>query len=107
MLSPKRPETLLSAVATALAPTLLIVIALALAMVVPRYATVVILSGAAAASTVFYLLKGFRTYHGVRAGPAYPQRHSTIRNEAGAGAHRRPVNSQQRETADRTAERVR
>jgi hypothetical protein len=107
MFSPKRPETLLSAVATAWAPTLLIVIALALAMVVPRHATVVILSGAVAAATVFYLLRDFRTYHGVRAGPAHPQRHGTTRDVAGAGAHRRPVNSQRPQTADKTAERVR
>jgi hypothetical protein len=107
MFSPKRPESLLSAVATAFVPTLLIVIALAVAMVVPRHATFVILSGAVLAATVFYLLRGFRTYHGVRAGPANRQRHGTTRDAVGAGAHHWPVNSRHPEPAEKTAERVR
>ena len=72
-----------------------------------RHATFVILSGAVLAATVFYLLRGFRTYHGVRAGPANRQRHGTTRDAVGAGAHHWPVNSRHPEPAEKTAERVR
>jgi lipopolysaccharide export LptBFGC system permease protein LptF len=70
MLSSRRPGTLLSAVFTALAPTLLIISALTVAMIVPRYATIVTLSGAALAAAVYYLLSRSRTSRGKRAGPA-------------------------------------
>ena len=102
----KRPDTLLSAVVTALAPTLLIVIALTVAMAVPRYAIIVILGGAAVAAAVYYLLSRSRTSRGVRAGPAPRQRHTTTR-DVSARASRWPVNSRRPDAADKTVERVR
>jgi hypothetical protein len=66
----KRPDTLLSAVVTALTPTLLIVVALIVAMAFPRHATIVILSGAAVAAAVYYLLSRSRTSRGVRVRPS-------------------------------------
>jgi hypothetical protein len=104
----KRPDTLLSAVVTALAPTVLILIALTVAMIIPRYATIVTLGGAAVSATVYSLLRRSRTSPRERAGPARPQRHTTTRQEvADAGAHRWPVNTRRPQAAENPLERVR
>jgi hypothetical protein len=106
MLPAKRQETPLSAVVTALAPTLLILIALTVAMVVPRHATIVILGGAAVTAAVFFLLRRSRTSRGVPAGSTHRRRH-TVTLDADASAHGWPVNSRRPDAADRTVERVR
>jgi hypothetical protein len=103
----KRPDTLLSAVVTALAPTMLIVIALIVAMVIPRYATIIILGGAAVAAAVYCLLSRSRTSRGVWAGSARWQRGTTTRDATGARAHRWSVNSRRPDMAGKPLERVR
>jgi hypothetical protein len=74
MLPAKRSGTLLPAVATALAPTLLILIAITVAMVSPEDPTLIILGGVAVAAAASYLLRRYRTSRGVPAGPADRQR---------------------------------
>jgi len=105
MLPAKRSQTLLSAMATALSPTLLILVAITVAMVIPEHATIIILGGVAVAVAASYLLRRYRSSRGVRAGPADRQRRST-RDAADASAHRWPVNSRRPDAADNTVERV-
>jgi hypothetical protein len=102
MPSSKRPGALISAVVTSLAPALLILVALIVAMVVPRHATVIVLGGAAVAvAAYFYLLNRSRTPRGVRAGRSPRQRDTATRREAGAEASRWPMNSRRPAAADR------
>jgi hypothetical protein len=107
MLPAKRSDTLLSAVAAALSPALLILIAITVAMVIPEHATIIILGSVAVAAAASYLLRRYRTSRGVRAGPADRQRRTTARDAADANAHRWPVNSRRPDAADKTVERVR
>jgi hypothetical protein len=106
MLSAKRSQTLLSAMATALAPTLLILVAITVAMVIPERATVIILGGVAVAVAASYRLRRYRSSRDARAGPADRQRRST-RDAADSRAHRWPVDSRRPDAADNTVERVR
>jgi hypothetical protein len=95
MLSIKRPETLLSAMVTALAPAGLMIVTLIMAMVVPRHATLIILGGAAVAAAVFFSLPiRSQTSRDARAGP---------RSEPAD----KPGTVDQPETVDKTLERVR
>jgi len=91
--------------ATALSPTLLILVAITVAMVIPEHATIIILGGVAMAMAASYLLGRYRSSRGVRAGPADRQRRST-RDATDASAHRWPVNSRRPDAADNTVERV-
>jgi uncharacterized membrane protein YdjX (TVP38/TMEM64 family) len=107
MLLAKRSETLLSTVITSLAPTLLILVALTVAMLAPQHATTIILVGATVAAATFYLLRRYRMSRGVQAGPAGRQRHSITRDAVDSSMHRWPVNSRRPDAADKTVERVR
>jgi hypothetical protein len=107
MLPAKRSQTLLSAMATALSPTLLILIAITVAMVIPEHATIIILGSVAVAAAAAYLLRRYRTSRGVRAGPADRQRRTTARPAPDVGAHRWPVNNRRAGAADNAVERVR
>ena len=107
MLPAKRSQTLLSAMATALSPTLLILIAITVAMVIPDHATIIILGSVAVAAAASYLLRRYRASRGVRAGPADRQRHTTAQEAPDAKAHRWPLNSRRPDVAHKTVERVR
>lgn len=99
----KRSETLLSAMATALTPTLLILIAITVAMVLPERATFIILGGVVAAAATSHLLGRYRIFRG---NPVDRQHRTTAQDDADASAPRWPVNGRRPDAADRTVERV-
>jgi hypothetical protein len=91
---------------TALAPTLLIMVALTAAMFVTEDAGVVIAGGAVAALVVFYLLRRGLLRRSARWAPA-AGRHGAATGGAKAAGPSWPVNGPRSGVADRVQERVR
>jgi hypothetical protein len=100
------PTTVLAMV-TALAPTLLIMVALTAAMFVTEDAGVLIAGGAVAALVVFYLLRRWLLRRSRRLDPAAGRHRAATGDAPKAAVHSWPVNSPRSGVADRVQERVR
>jgi hypothetical protein len=92
---------------TALAPALLIIVALTAAMFVTEDAKVVIAGGAVAALVVFYLLRRRLLRRSVRLDPAAGHHRAGTGDAAKVAGHCWPVNSPRSGVAGAAQERVR
>src|SRR3954447_12142988 len=93
MRSWRRFPTPVLAMVTALAPTLLIIVALTAAMFVTEQAGVVIAGGAVAALVVFYLLRRGLLRRFMRLEPAAGCQRATTSDAPKVAGHSWPVNS--------------